>query len=74
MLKKEFQVVIEKDEDGVYVASVPELPGCYTQANTLKELNGNVKEAIAAYLESFGKEAPKTEFVAIRKVGVMVRA
>ncbi len=36
---REFTVVIEQDEDGIYVASVPELPGCQTQAETLDEVN-----------------------------------
>jgi predicted RNase H-like HicB family nuclease len=45
-----FAVVVERDEDGYYVASVPELPGCHTQARTLDELTGRVKEAIEAYL------------------------
>lgn len=48
----EFQVLIEKDEDGVYVASVPELPSCYTQATTLRELRKRVREAIELVLES----------------------
>lgn len=42
---REFTVIIEQDEDGIYVASVPELPGCYTQAKTLDELNSKIKEA-----------------------------
>jgi predicted RNase H-like HicB family nuclease len=41
-----FNVVIEQDEDGGYIAEVPALPGCHTQGDTLKELYGNVKEAI----------------------------
>ena len=45
-----FAVIVEKDENGYYVASVPELPGCHTQAKTLDELNGRIKEAIEAYL------------------------
>lgn len=49
-----FAVMVEKDEDGVYVASVPELPGCHTQARTLDELTKRVKEAIEAYLEAEG--------------------
>ena len=48
---EEFTVVIEQDEDGIYVASVPELPGCHTQAQTLDELNQRIKEAIELYLE-----------------------
>jgi Uncharacterized conserved protein len=46
-----FKVVIEQDEDGIYVASVPELPGCHTQAQTLDELNQRIKEAIELHLE-----------------------
>ncbi|MDD3247464.1 MAG: type II toxin-antitoxin system HicB family antitoxin [Methanosarcina sp.] len=42
---------MEKDEDGIYVASVPELPGCHTQAETLDKLNRRIKKAIELYLE-----------------------
>ena len=49
-----FSVVIEKDEDGFYVASVQELPGCHTQAKTLDELMKRVREAIELYLEVEG--------------------
>ena len=48
----QFKVLIEQDEDGVYVASVPELPGCYTQGKTLEEARKRVKEAIELVLES----------------------
>jgi len=46
-----FNVIIEQDEDGYFVATVPELPGCHTQAKSLDELNQRIKEAIALYLE-----------------------
>jgi len=46
-----FAVVVEKDENGYYVCSVPELPGCHTQAKTLDELARRVEEAIEAFLE-----------------------
>ena len=46
--------MVERDEDGVYVASVPELPGRHTQAKTLDELTKRVREAITAYLEAEG--------------------
>ena len=49
-----FAVVVEKDEDGCFVASVPELPGCHTQARTLDELTKRIVEAIEAYLEAEG--------------------
>ena len=47
-----FKVLIERDEDGIYVGSVPELPGCYTQALTLEELRKRIREAIELVLES----------------------
>jgi predicted RNase H-like HicB family nuclease len=45
-------VLIEKDEDGVFVAEVPSLPGCVSQGDTRAEALANVQEAIAGYLES----------------------
>lgn len=47
-----FRVFIELDEDGVYVAEVPSLPGCITQGVSRDEALRNVREAIAVYLES----------------------
>lgn len=42
-------VLVEKDEDGYYIASVTELPGCHTQAKTLDQLTSRIKEAIELY-------------------------
>jgi predicted RNase H-like HicB family nuclease len=47
-----YRVLIEQDEDGVYVAEVPALPGCISQGRTRSEAVSNIKEAIRAYLES----------------------
>ena len=47
-----FRVRIERDEDGMFVAEVPSLPGCVSQGKTREEAVRNVEEAIAAYLES----------------------
>lgn len=47
-----YRVLIEQDEDGMYVAEVPSLPGCISQGQTRKEAVENIKDAIAAYLES----------------------
>jgi predicted RNase H-like HicB family nuclease len=47
-----FRVTIQQDEDGVFVAEVPLLPGCLSQGRTRSEAIENIKEAIAAYLES----------------------
>ena len=49
--KREFSVIVERDEDGYYVASVPELPGCHTQARSLDKLMLRVREAIELCLE-----------------------
>jgi predicted RNase H-like HicB family nuclease len=52
-------VLIERDEDGVYVAKVPDLPGCSTEGTTHKELKKNVNGAIQAYLEALNKNGRK---------------
>jgi predicted RNase H-like HicB family nuclease len=49
-MTREFNVVIERDEDGYFVASVPELRGCHTQAKSLDVLMKRVKEAIQSVL------------------------
>ena len=48
---QQFKIIIEQDEDGFFVASVPALPGCYTQAKTLFELKKRIREAISLCLE-----------------------
>jgi len=47
-----YRVLIEQDEDGVFVAEVPSLPGCISQGSTRAEALSNVQEAIEGYLES----------------------
>ena len=47
-----YRVLREQDEDGVYVAEVPSLPGCISQGQTREEAVENIREAIAAYIES----------------------
>lgn len=69
-----FSVVVERDEDGYYIASVPELPGCHTQAGTLDELTGRVKEAIELYLETEGTKAEgKIEFIGVQFIEVPLK-
>lgn len=55
MERMKYRVIIERDEDGMYVAKVPDLPGCATEGKNRKELIKNVKEAIQAYLEALKK-------------------
>lgn len=52
---KELSVIIEKDEDGCFIASVPALRGCHTQAQSLDTLMKRIKEAIELCLEIAGK-------------------
>ena len=47
-----YRVLIEQDEDGVFVAEVPSLPGCISQGETRERAVENIREAIALYLES----------------------
>ena len=66
---KEFYVVIEKDEDGIYVGEVPQLKACYTQGRTLDELMDNIKEVIELCLED-QDPGEVTQFVGIHKVEI----
>lgn len=56
-MKKTYQytVIFERDEDGVYIADVPALPGCHSHGHTLEEAEKNVEEAIEGYLEALLK-------------------
>ncbi|MFZ3114275.1 MAG: type II toxin-antitoxin system HicB family antitoxin [Syntrophales bacterium] len=67
-MTREFNVVIERDEDGYFVASVPELRGCHTQAKSLDVLMKRVKETILLCLEI--EEPVSNEFVGIQRVAV----
>ena len=66
----DFTVLIEQDEDGIYVANVPELEGCYTQGKTLQEVLERVKEAIEVCLEGDQSEINPMTFVGIQKIRV----
>lgn len=69
-MSRTFNVVIERDEEGYYVASVPALPGCHTQARSLDELMERIREAIALCLEVEADAAPDLEFVGVQRVSV----
>lgn len=55
-----FNVIIEKDESGYFVADVPALPGCCSQEKTLEEAKENIKEAIEGWLEVMNEKAKET--------------
>lgn len=69
-MSREFNVVIERDAEGYFVASIPGLPGCHTQARSLDELMDRVREAIALCLEVESESAEGLEFVGVQRVRV----
>jgi predicted RNase H-like HicB family nuclease len=70
-MAREFNVLIERDADGMLVASVPELPGCHTQAKSLDELMERIREAILLCLEVAADDAGgELEFVGVQRVSV----
>ncbi len=52
MAHYKYTIVIERDEDGLYVASVPAIQGCYTQGETYEEALENIKDAIKLHIEA----------------------
>ncbi len=68
-MQKNFDVIIEKDQDGFYIATVPALKGCHTQAKSLDTLMERIKEVIELCLET--QEAPITnDFIGVQRVAV----
>ena len=71
-MRREFTVIIERDEDGFLVADVPALKGCHTQAKSQDVLMERIKEAIALCLEVRKEKLSKTHLVGIQTVEVTV--
>ena len=69
-MNREFNVIIEQDADGYFVASVPSLKGCHTQAKSLDELIERIKEAIALCLEFEENLDDSLDFVGVQKLTV----
>ncbi len=69
-MPQQFDVVIERDSEGYYVASVPQLPGCHTQARSLDELTERIREAIELCMEVSVAPAQELEFVGIQRVTI----
>lgn len=70
-----YRVIIEKDEDGIYVASAPSIRGCHTEGDTYEEVLKNIKEAILVCLEADKdtKHFPddsKMEFVGTKDIAI----
>jgi predicted RNase H-like HicB family nuclease len=70
MPKYNFTVVIEKDEDGMYVAEVPDLKGCYTQGATVEEVLANIKEVIELCMGTQKNEIKPLELIGVQRVEV----
>jgi len=73
-MKREFSVIIEKDEDGYYVSTVPALKGCHTQAKSLDELMERTKEAIELCLEEEKDIIYSYDFIGVQKITVKEKA
>ncbi|MGH9367726.1 MAG: type II toxin-antitoxin system HicB family antitoxin [Thermoanaerobaculia bacterium] len=67
-MKKEFNVVVERDREGLYVASIPELEGCHTQAKSLDELMERIREAAELCLAVQGREIESLEFIGVQRL------
>ena len=66
----DFTVMIEQDEDGWYVASVPDIQGCHTQGKTIPEVLERIKEAIELCLEADNEEIEPMDFIGVQRVRV----
>ena len=69
-MKRDFNVIIEKDSAGYYVATVPELRGCHTQAKSLDTLMKRAREAIELCLEVEGDVESSPDFVGVQRIAV----
>lgn len=68
-----YTVLIEQDENGIYIAKVPDIPGCYTQGKNVEQAMGRVKEAIQVCLEAEELEdILPLKFIGIQQVEVKV--
>ena len=69
-MTRQFDIVIEKDTAGYFVASVPALPGCHTQAKSLDELMERTREAVALYLEVEGEPLEPLDFIGVQRISI----
>jgi predicted RNase H-like HicB family nuclease len=69
-MNRYFNVIIEKDEDGYLIASVPSLKGCHTQAKSLDELMSRITEAIELCLEVEQEQFKPLEFIGVQRVAI----
>ena len=65
-----FTTVIEKGEDGWYIATVPDIPGCYTQGKSIAQVLDRIKEAIEVCLEADKEDIEPMKFVGIQQIEI----
>jgi len=68
--QRKFTVVIERDEEGYYVGTVPTLRGCHTQAKTLDTLLKRMREAVVLCLESEDSASRSLELVGVQQISI----
>ena len=70
-MAKEFSVIIEQDTEGYYVASVPALRGCHSQAKSLDKLMVRIREAVELCLEVQGENVERLDFIGVQRITVV---
>ena len=69
-MMREYDVVVERDSEGNYIASVPALRGCHTQARSLDELMARIQEAIELCLDVEGDAGAPLDFIGVQRVRI----
>jgi len=66
----DFTILIEQDEDGIYIAKVPDIQGCHTQGKTIQEVLERIREAIEVCIEAEPEEYTPLKFIGVQKIKV----
>ncbi|MEY4729725.1 MAG: hypothetical protein RL020_883 [Pseudomonadota bacterium] len=69
-MSHQFDVIVEQDADGYYVASIPALPGCHTQAKSLDELMVRIREAAELCFEAQGFPPEALDFLGVQRISI----
>jgi len=69
-MTRQFDVVVGRDSAGYFVASVPALPGCHTQAKSLDKLMVRIQEAIELCIAEYGKPKERLDFMGVQRITV----
>ena len=70
-----YRVIVEQDEDGIFVASVPSLQGCYTEGDTFEETLNNIEDVIKLHIKArkargLPLDDSKTKFVGVKELTI----